>query len=869
MNIFMHITYRTMKQNRMRTIVTIIGVILSTAMITAVTSFGYSFWSFLKDYSMEHDGAWYGAAYHVSDEELDRILSEEEVEKAAATDILGFAEFETLTSERVPYLYVQSLPAEVWDMCPVALEKGRLPENENEVIIPWVLSANQKEGEETRIGDILTLQTGVRMINSERISDNSSYIDGTDEYYGGNGAETLSIEQEIQVTVVGIYSQAVDVYQPAAYNILAGPSGQGRLSEYHNVYLCTDKAGDIYDYLQTIDCEGTTVNIGYLRWLGAVENDNVTKIIIGLLAVIIGIIMAGAVSLIYNAFSISLRERTVQFGLLSSVGATKKQLRSALRCEAIAVSLIGIPAGCTAGIAGIGITLHFIGSGLANLIQGKAMDIPLRISWFSLLAAVLTAIATVMISVWIPCRRVRKLSPLEALRSGKDIRIRGKDVKVSGISYRLFGLPGMLAQKNYRRDRKKYRSTVASLTMSILLFVSVSSFGKYLISSGSFVLEMPDVQLIYSSYDEDLKTAESRMEQAKKLIGENENVTFIQEYGVFRRSFAVEIPAERLEEDFKNACLRSGFMSQSEEGNLFLNLSLIVLPDQVFDKTAEERYGNEGSGLPVLYPSQMKVKDPYTQKYEKGEPFYSDMSGTALNVQEYDEEGKTTVMPLCEMELTGVYEKAPQGVNYSDYGVTLLTSESGFREYLEMHKEIIFPAFELGVQCEDHGEVYRELTDKLKQTGNEGEFFDNASEYEEKRQILMAISVLSYGFIILISLIAVANVFNTISTNLMLRRKEFAMLRSVGMDSRGFRRMMCYECLIYGMRSIIYGIILSLFVSVMIWKVLEGGVNTDYIVPWEYLGIAVVSVFLVVAVTMVYTMRLIRRENIIDELKMD
>ena len=209
------------------------------------------------------------------------------------------------------------------------------------------------------------------------------------------------------------------------------------------------------------------------------DNDNLAGILIGLIAIVIGIIMAGAISLIYNAFSISLRERTVQFGLLSSMGATKKQLRRSLRYEALFVSCIGIPLGCIAGTVGIGITLHFIGKGLTNMINGEALDIPLKISWGSVLAAVVLAFATVMISVWIPCRRVRRISPVEAVRASQDIRIRKKDVKTSGLSYKLFGLPGMLAQKNYKRDRKKYRSTVISLTMSILLFVSVSSFGGY------------------------------------------------------------------------------------------------------------------------------------------------------------------------------------------------------------------------------------------------------------------------------------------------------------------------------------------------------------------------------------------------------
>ena len=169
MNIFSTITLRTMKQSRMRTVVTIIGVILSTAMITAVTTFGCSIWSYLLDYSIQRDGNWYGAAAYVSSSELERIREDSRVEMAAATDILGYAEYEKLTSVDMPYLYIQSLPEETWEICPAVLEEGRLPENETEVIIPDFMTANEETGQETKIGDTLEFDVGERMLDGERL----------------------------------------------------------------------------------------------------------------------------------------------------------------------------------------------------------------------------------------------------------------------------------------------------------------------------------------------------------------------------------------------------------------------------------------------------------------------------------------------------------------------------------------------------------------------------------------------------------------------------------------------------------------------------------------------------------------------------
>ena len=127
-----------------------------------------------------------------------------------------------------------------------------------------------------------------------------------------------------------------------------------------------------------------------------------------------------------------------------------------------------------------------------------------------------------------------------------------------------------------------------------------------------------------------------------------------------------------------------------------------------------------------------------------------------------------------------------------------------------------------------------------------------SSEYSKGTLLLLATKELTRPSVILVKYTVTA----------------VSMLRSVGMQKGGFRRMMCYECLIYGLRSILYGVILSLLVSFLIYRVLAGGVDTNYLVPWEYIGIAVGCVFLVVGLTMIYTMGIIQKQNIIDELKM-
>ena len=260
--------------------------------------------------------------------------------------------------------------------------------------------------------------------------------------------------------------------------------------------------------------------------------------------------------------------------------------------------------------------------------------------------------------------------------------------------------------------------------------------------------------------------------------------------------------------------------------------------------------------------------NPETDRYERGELLPESGVTLPAGIEDFTDEGEVLYKQLCSAVFQGTYEKMPEGISYSDYGVSLLTCESGYDRFLAGNDELE-RTYCLGIQCSDHVAVYREISEGLKEYGMENYLYDNADSYEQSRQLMTAANVLSYGFIILISLISVANVFNTISTNLMLRRREFAMLRSVGMAGKGFRRMMCYECLLYGLRSVMYGVVLALAVSVLIYRVISGGVDISYIVPWKYLLIAVACVFVVVGITMVYTMRIIQKQNIIDELRMN
>lgn len=858
MNIFARITARTMKENKTRTIVTIIGVILSTAMITAVVTLGGTFQNFFIEYTKEQDGSWHVAGLSLPVKEAEKVEKQEEVVNSTKVAEIGYARYEHLLSPMMPYLYVQSFSENTRSMLPVALKEGKFPEKQNEVIIPDYLNANLEEGNQILIGDTLPLELGEREYKGERLSQINSYM-GTET----KAEESFVPKEKREFTVVGIYdySSLVTSVGAPGYEVYAGPGNE--TGSYTDLYVELKDIKKTYDFQKEVfGGYGSVTHESLLRWYGVVDNDRFSTVYTGLLLILTAVIMTGSVLLIYNAFSISLRERSTQFGLLSSLGATKKQLRQSMRYEAFMVSLIGIPLGVLSGIAGIGITLYFIEEGLSQWLYGESKEIPLVVNAGAVLLSVMIAFFTVFISVWIPSKRIKRLSPMEAIRASEDIKIRPGEVKTGGWVFKIFGLPGMMADKNYKRDRKKYRTTIVSLSISILLFTTAALFQIYLIETGSFVMDVPAADLECVLYEPDKDG-----EKTDKILEKTEGIEEIFSYE--KLYLMMQVPSEILGSVFE------GREVMTDENYTVISAETVILPNEVFEEMAKK----EGISLSAykntevprfLYTENEHTYNSSTQRYETQDYFLENGEKRAELgwITTSGEEEKEIFEPQGEIILGDAVEKLPEKMGIRNTDFALFMSESMYQDFSEYFLRTD-PIKTYNIKCENPGVVSETLEKELKEQGIQSEnVTDLHALYQQDRNTMMAVQILTYGFIILISLIAVANVFNTISTNFMLRRKEFAMLRSMGMSPKGFNRMLYYECLIYGSKSVLYGIILTVMVSYVICKVIGIGADAGFVIPWGALIIAIAGVFLVVFASMIYAMCRIRKNNIVGELKM-
>lgn len=904
MNVFNKVTLESLKKNRTRTIVTIIGIMLSAAMICASTTLVSSMQNFVLRCAIHIDGDWYGAVYDAAYKDYEDIRDSDRVSSAAYAQVLGYAKIDS-ANERKPYLYVLGgdVASGYFKTMPVHLILGTLPKDSTEIILPEHLTSNGKVN--YKLGDTVTLDVGDRTLDGRRLGqDTPVYTYDSETQVEIMSGERLENTEPRTYTVVGIYERPTfEDYSAPGYTALTAADTKSADQSLIHCYFKLHKPAGVYDFMKEM---GYTQEYRYayntkvLLYSGTAPFDSFLTAFYSLAAIIIALIVFGSVSLIYNAFSISVSERTRQFGLLSSVGATRKQLRRMVLFEALAVSIVGIPLGILVGIGGIGITLLLIGDKFFSIVR---VDIPMRlcVSWQAVVIAAVIVLVTVLISAWIPSKRATRISAVEAIRQSMDIKVSGRPVRTSKLAYKLFGLPGVLAGKHYKRNRKKYRTTVVSLFMSIVLFVSATAFTDYMTESAEGGLASDQFDLIYAAESD--ASAAMTPDALLELLFSEQNVTggtytkkqFLQ--GDISREYVTAMFADRF----------SNFGMEREDAtpkDLSISGYLYFVADAEFNRLLEKYnlkeadYYDRDKPLGIALDRNIEL-DRRLEKYVtldtlKGDGcvieglYYVEIDGYYRKDSRIDENGNKVVLYQSRDNENDIIE-LPYGESFAKY---TLRSEKTIEEapffvsrstpvainmiYPYSMLESVVPEAALNqfrnteyfLTSSNHTASFENLATVLTENGlSSRQLFDYAANAETNRNVVTIIRVFAYGFIVLISLIAAANVFNTISTNISLRRREFAMLKSVGMTQKGFRRMMNYECLLYGSKALLLGLPVSCGITYLIYRAVTTAYETSFHLPWAAIGIAVLSVFLVVFATMMYSMNKVKKDDPIDALK--
>lgn len=904
MSILGKVTLEFLKKNKTRTIVTIIGIILSASMFTAVTITVSTLQNYMLEDAIYETGDWHVSATEVDksffefiknpssyfvDSEIASVYQDGKIESYVYNQQLGYAYAEGCTNKYKPYLYVIGADKRFCETMPVHVTGGRLPQSSNEILLPEHLAENGDVY--YKVGDVLTLELGNRVSDGYVLGQHNPYQKPeNDDAEQQEAYETLEVVETRTYTVVGFYERPdFENYSAPGYTAITVMDKVRPEGALYNFYFKMEDPKDALEWFGYLT--GASYNSSVLTYMGISDFVGFYSVLYGLAAILCGLIMFGSVSLIYNAFSISVSERTKQFGLLSSIGATKKQLRRMVLFEAVFVSAIGIPIGILAGVGGMGVTFHFVGKAFSTLVD-YAVPLSLCVYPVSIVAACLITLITVLISAWIPSKRATMVTAVEAIRQSGDVKLTKRErkklrkaeakyavekVAQSGTSvgekliYRIFGLPGMIADKYYKRSKKKYRATVVSLFMSIVLFISASAFTSYLTDSMESSFGKNGYDIVYS-YDPTLYMTIEEVKNGElsgKISHEELSQLFDGADGVTNATYVAKNPTRvNIEQKY----LSDSYLDYVKEiyetigGDYDISkrtvfVCAVFVEDSVYEeflaehKLDKEKYANTNHPLGVAIDGNTSF-DYNLGKFVTTHILKSEESQITIG----HEDARAT------LHVGAVVKERPYFVS-DTYELSIVYPYS-LRETVLQELGKANHSCDHYIISTDHKASYEAMKNIIVENGlMKGFLTDYAVAVEENRTLILIVNVFAYGFIVLISLIAAANVFNTVSTNISLRRREFAMLKSVGMSHKEMSRMMNFECILYGSRALLYGLPVSVLITWLIYKVISEGFTTGFYLPWGAIAIAVLSVFAVVFATMLYSMRKIQADNTIDALK--
>ena len=853
MNILKKLTLKSLKLNKKRTIVTIIGIMLSTALICAVAGMITSVQKTLINYAKSHSGNYHVCFKNIPNDELKYIKENKNVQDYFLSKNVGYGKLEKVENEYKPYIFVMEYDKKGLEQGGVTLLEGRMPENSNEIVIPEHLIKSGRIN--YTIGEKITLNLGKRQTKDglELTQEDALLTDESEktESSSTSKSETEDFEEIVDTkehtyTIVGIIERSnykgIEGFSAPGYTAISYMDNKNDINTanisvlYSNLKDFQKKTEDIKSVIEKNIGSSVTVsyNSSLIDYEGGVSDTTMASLYsVG--AVVIVIIILSSVFVIRNSFSISVSEKTKQYGMLSSIGATKKQIKKSVLYEGFYIGIIGIPLGILCGMLAVVILLQVVNVLLGDSLNEKCVfSIPI----LAIIASIVISAITIYLSCILPARRASKISPIEAIRGNDDIRIKAKKVKTSKITKKLFGIGGVIASKNLKRNKKKYRTTVISLVVSISIFISLSSFLDY---GGKIV------NVYYKDLGYDISVYDGTVENYNEIIKldnvEEYSYSYMTEGSVDINKYGSEF-GKRIAKD-------------SEETN---SITIVLINNDYFKKFIEH-LGIQSTNYKDI---AILEDDAYEYIDEKTvfENYYSLKTGDSIDITLANGEKRT-------VKISKKTDERPMGYkNVYSNGGYLFVSEDFIQDKSD---EKSFHMGSLVIKSQNPDELENEINN-LKKTNNlySKLYINNISKYvEENKKIILLISIFLYGFIAVITLIGVTNIFNTITTNMILRSKEFANLKSVGMTTKEFNRMIRLESILYGLKSLLIGIPLGLIGSYCIYNGIAKGLDFGYILPLKSIIIAIIFVFIIVGLTMKYSLNKINKQNIIETIRED
>ena len=856
MGLLNKLTIKNLKLNKKRTIVTVIGIMLSVALITAVSTMYFSLIKTLINFETLEKGNFHVAFYDVKYDDVESIKNNRGVLDYVLTSNVGYAKIDS-KNEYKPYAFIKAFTHDAMDRLSVQLIEGRFPENSDEVLIPSHLSTNGRVN--LKVGDSITLDVGNRVSDGYKLDQTNPYTDSSEEIIN-TVKKTYKVVGIIERPASNIesydaagytfitygdensFSGNVDMYtkytKTAAKNYLEVTSNilgvdYKIMDKYYSGNISSEE--DLNKYTEEMSKAKYRFDInGYLIILEVDPlNSNVIDGLDKVIYIVCIIIVITSVFCIKNSFDISITEKTKQYGMLRSVGATKKQIRKNVFYEATILGLFGIPLGIICGIFASYI-LIIVSNYLLGAMLVQNLKLVLDISFYSILLAIILGLVTIYFSAIKSAYSASRVSPIENIRNSGGIKIKTKKLKTPKFISKIFGIGGDISYKNLKRNKKKYRTTVISIIVSVSVLIALTYFMNLAFDT---IKDEIKVSKYNVSVDLDIKD-----ENIKRMVKETTLIDGIKDYSI-TRTYSLESKGLK----YTDKLLEIGYSEDVDD--IYINVSSVG--DYQFKKYVESLGLNYDDvydkGILIDY-TEFYMFDKNDEEIHYKDRVYKNQKGDKITLLNDDKK--------LDVSIAYTTNEIPFGLDDNQY---LIVSDSTFDKILDYNYAYIY------YDVDDATYVLNEIE---KIFGNiDYSSFNLDESVRMMKNFYLLIGIFLYGFIIVISLIGITNIFNTITTNMELRKTEFAMLKSIGMTTREFNHMIRLESIFMGSKSLIFGIPIGCCLSYFIYNSIGKSVESKFNLPFGAIIISILVVFLLITCIMKYSINRIKKQNTIETIR--
>ena len=806
MKVLNELSVKDLKLNKKRSIVIIIGIILSTALICGVAGLVTSFQKTFVETAKNSQGNYHTIFYDVPKDELKYIEENRGVKDYYLSEGIGYSYLPNVTvttstgAEEKPYVNIIAMDNKFLNNMAIELKDGRLPENDDEIVVSARI--NQKFKTNYKVGDNITLNVG-------ELKDDASDVDEKNSQSSENEIINTTPKTYKIVGIINRPTTTIEPYEAEWFTVITkmqtikkqaniavlytNPYDYKKNTEYINK-MVEVKVGENVDKSEVTIFNGLDkfyrsykykikINNELLSYEGASLDDETLKTIYGLGAFIMGMVLVSSVFVIRNGFAISITERLKQYGMLSSIGATKKQIKKSVYFEGFILGIIGIPLGILSGVFAIYILVNVVNYILKDYVSSGTL-LTYSMSW-------------------------------------------------------------------------------VAIVVSVVIFIAISSFIQYGFKmSSSYYTEKNYNYVVYAYTTASNKNKEEfAKEQAKnyKMLTDISNLPDIGEFSINKTNVFEINMDEKHESELTDygKDVKARYEESEEDGEKIDTINVISLSKDVYKRYLKKIGGNyetykEGAILidnNITYDEKGKRIQGSMYIWKKG-----DTVTGKINDKEYN------------IKIVAKTEERPNGVE------NLYNTHAYFIVSEEFINKTGYISASLYTQSNDTEKLDKEIEQYKKEnnlTNSNLNTFNMEESIKAENAIVLVISIFLYGFIGVITLIGITNIFNTITTNMNLRKKEFAMLKSIGMTKKEFNRMIRLESIFYGVKSLIIGIPIGIALSYGMYKVFKNSMEMEYVLPYKAIAVAVIFVAVIIGIIMKYSMSKINKQNIIETIRND